>query len=247
MLVGFWKLTWVEIKVFVREPMGVIGSLGVPVVVFVLVGRSFGRRQPDVSAVSAAPLNVSILAALVIAVGAVMSLIAIMAIYREGGILKRLRSTPLSPVTILSAHVAVKLLFTAIGLALLVVAGRRFLPGAMDVDLVSFSLAFLLSTLSILSTGFVIASLVPTARFAQPIGAAFFYPMIALSGLFLPVVQLPVPLRVLAYAMPTTHAVSLMQGIWDGVGWGAQWVQVAALAAIFVASTALASRVFRWE
>ena len=42
----------------------------------------------------------------------VMSLIAIISIYREGGILKRLRATPLSPVTILSAHVVVKLVFT---------------------------------------------------------------------------------------------------------------------------------------
>ena len=45
MLTGFWKLTWVEIKVFMREPMGVIGSLGLPVFVFLLVGRRFGDSQ----------------------------------------------------------------------------------------------------------------------------------------------------------------------------------------------------------
>ena len=86
--------------------------------------------------------------------------------------LKRLRATPLSPVTILGAHVFVKLVFTVVSLGLLVLAGRQFLPGAMDVHLPSFTAALLLSTLSILSIGFVIASIVPTARFAQPIGAA---------------------------------------------------------------------------
>jgi tetratricopeptide (TPR) repeat protein len=44
----------------------------------------------------------------------------------------------------------------------------------------------LLSTWSILSIGFLIASIVPTARFAQPIGAAILYPMLALCGLFAP-------------------------------------------------------------
>ena len=52
-----------------------------------------------------------ILAALLIALGSVQSLVAIIAIYREGGILKRLRATLLSPVTILSAQVGVKLGF----------------------------------------------------------------------------------------------------------------------------------------
>ena len=46
MLRAFWKLTWVEIKVFVREPMGVIGSLLIPLVLFVLMGRTIGVGGP---------------------------------------------------------------------------------------------------------------------------------------------------------------------------------------------------------
>ena len=41
MLNGFWKLTWVEIKIFLREPMGAFASLGIPVIVFLLLGRVF--------------------------------------------------------------------------------------------------------------------------------------------------------------------------------------------------------------
>ena len=77
MLKGFWKLTWVEIKVFLREPMGVFGTLGVPVIVFVLMGRSAGPRGaggPTAAGggVVAAPFNLPILAALIVAVGAVI-------------------------------------------------------------------------------------------------------------------------------------------------------------------------------
>jgi ABC-2 type transport system permease protein len=247
MLRGFWKLTWVETKIFMREPMGVVSTLVVPLLVFILLGRAFGSGQLAVPSAEPPPFNVAILAALVIAVSAVLSLVAIISIYREGGILKRLRATPLSPVTILGAHVVVKLVFTVISLALLVLAGRGFLPGAMDVNLPSFTAALLLSTLSILSLGFVIASVIPTARFAQPIGAAFLYPMIAISGLFFPLELLSPPLRAIAYSLPTTHSVTLMQGIWDGSGWGPHWGSVATLIVVFVACTLLSTRVFRWE
>ncbi len=245
MLKGFWKLTWVETKIFLREPMGVIGTFVMPVVLFLILGRAFRRAQVAPGSTAETPFNVSIFTGLIVAVGAVASLVAIISIYREGGILKRLRATPLSPVTILGAHVFIKLVFTVITLGLLVLAGRRVLPGAMDVSLPSFTAALLLSTLSILSLGFVIASVVPTARFAQPISALLLYPMVAMSGLFFPLEALSRPLHLLALTFPTTHAVSLMQGIWDGAGWSPG--SVAALIAVFGVCTALSTRVFRWE
>ena len=247
MLKGLLELSWIETKVFLREPLGVIGSFGVPLLVFVVFGRALRSGPRDADVLARAPFNVTILAAVLIALGAVQSLIAIMAIYREGGILKRLRATPLSPVTILGAHVLVKLAFTLVSLVLLILAGRRVLPGALPVDLASFTAAMLLGTLSILSLGFVLASLVPTARFAQPLGAVVLYPMLALSGLFFPVALLPRALRVVAAVLPTTHAVSLMQGVWDGTGWGAQWGSVGALVLTFAVCIALSARWFRWE
>ena len=247
MFKGLWKLSWIETKIFVREPLGLVGTLAVPVILFILFGRAIGAGPPNPGSPDSAPFNVAVFASLMIALGAVQSLVAIIAIYREGGILKRLRATPLSPVTILGAHVLVKLAFTVASLGLLVLAGRRVFPGAMQVDLASFTAALLLSTLSILSLGFVLASLVPTARFAQPLGAVILYPMVALSGLFFPVAKLPAAMQVLAYLLPTTHAVALMQGVWDGAGWIAHGGDAAALIVSFAVCTALATKVFRWE
>ena len=48
MLRGLWKLTWLEIKIFVREPLGVIGTVGLPVLIFVVFGRMFGPDRQDV-------------------------------------------------------------------------------------------------------------------------------------------------------------------------------------------------------
>ncbi len=250
MLRGLWPLAWIEIKVFLREPLGAIGTIVVPVLVFILLGRATaGRPLPA----SGAPLGVltaggvPTLVSLFIIISTAVSLVTIISIYREGGILKRLRATPLRPWTILSAHVLVKLLFTVVTMTTMVLAGRRYFAIGPEVPLGSFTIAVLISTLSIISIAFVIASIVPTARFAQPIGAIILYPMLALSGLFVPVASFPPLLRGAATVLPMTAAASLMRGIWTGDTWMAHTGDLAALAVVFIVCIALSSRVFRWE
>lgn len=246
---GLWKLTWIEIKVFMREPLGAFGTIGVPVLIFVALGRIKNLRF---SASSLAPSGVAgadlpVLVALLIAINAVLSLVTIISIYREGGILKRLRATPLRPQTILSAHVIVKLLLTAATLGLMFLAGKRYFPTGAHVPWISFTIALLISTWSILSIGFLIASIVPTARFAQPTGAVILYPMLAFSGLFVRISDLPPVLRIVARALPMTYAVRLLEGIWNGDGWLRHLGDIAALTGFFLLLTAISARVFRWE
>jgi ABC-2 type transport system permease protein len=95
--------------------------------------------------------------------------------------------------------------------------------------------------------GFVIASLVPTARFAQPIGSVILYPMLAVSGLFVPIANLPAPARVVGRAVPLTYAVSLLRGIWEGHAWTAHLWDVAALLVSCVVCLAISAKMFRWE
>jgi ABC-2 type transport system permease protein len=249
MLRGLWKLTWIEIKIFLREPLGAIGTIVFPVLFFIIFGRVAGRRvaAPALAASGFMRVGLPVLASLLIAVSSVLSLVTIISIYREGGILKRLRATPLRPQTILTAHVIVKLLLTAATLALMVLAGKRYYPLGVQAPVLSFTIALLISTWSILSIGFLIASIVPTARFAQPIGAVILYPMFGLSGLFVPVESLPPALHAVARALPLTYAVSLLQGIWRGDAWSAHMGDIAALAFVFVVCTALSAKVFRWE
>jgi len=248
MMRGLWKLTWLEIKIFVREPLGVFGTL-LPIVIFVLFGRMFGRemRGPSPNVPRAVASDLPIFAALLLAVSAVLSLITIIAIYREGGILRRLRATPLRPRTILSAHVLVKLTSTAITLGAMLLGGRRYYPVGANVPLASFSLAVIFTTGCILSLGFLIASVVPTARFAQPIGTLIFYPMLGVSGLFVQLQTLPPALQAVARVLPLTYAVSLLRGIWRGDGWAAHLPDVLVLTLMCAIFSALSSRVFRWE
>ena len=249
MMRGLWKLTWIEIKVFMREPMGAFGTILFPVIIFLVVGRVVGRRMAPSTLASSSFMRVGwpVIVALLIVISTVLSLVTIISIYREGGILKRLRATPLRPQTILTAHVIVKLLLTAATLILMVLAGKRYYPVGIHIPLFSFTVALLISTCSILSIGFLIASIVPTARFAQPIGAVIMYPMLGVCGLFVPVASLPPALQAVAKVVPLTYSVSLLEGIWKGDAWSAHVHDIAALVVAFIVCTALSAKVFRWE
>jgi ABC-2 type transport system permease protein len=250
MMKGLWSLAWLELKIFVREPLGLVGTIGLPVALVLWFGRTFGpvtRIPTGASAGDRAAATIPVLVSLLIALNAVLSLVTIMAIYREGGILKRLRATPLRPHTILMAHVAVKLLLTTFTLGLTALAGARVYPVALDARLAGFALALVLSTVSLLSIGFVIASIVPSARFAQPIGTLLLYPMLIVSGLFTPIASMSPTVQTVSRVIPLTYAVSLLRGAWLSEPWSAHLGDISALVLVFGVCTVLSARVFRWE
>ena len=111
----------------------------------------------------------------------------------------------------------------------------------------AFTIALLISTWSILSIGFLIASIVPTARFAQPIGAVILYPMIGFSGLFVPVaIAAAGAARGGASAAADLRRVAAPGNLERRRVVGPPGRR-AALAVVFVVCTALSAKVFRWE
>jgi len=249
-MLALLRLTWLEIKIFVREPMGLFGSVAMPLVAFVAMTGVRADRLPRRISLNEGVFDIAfvpVLAAMLIVVSTCVSLVTIVSIYREGGILKRLRATPLRPFTILAAHVLAKLIFTLVTVVLLIAAGRRFYPAGASFPVGDFVVALLLSTWSVLSIGFLIASVAPTARIAQPIAAVILYPMLGLSGLFIPLSTYPPRIARAVRPLPMTHAVALLTGIWHGNTWATHVGDVAALALGFAICTVLSTLLFRWE
>jgi ABC-2 type transport system permease protein len=244
---GLLQLTWLEIKIFVREPLGAFGTLFVPVLLYLFLGRVFSRGRPVPTAIPLVSTLLPTFAAVFITINAVLSLVTIVSIYRESGILRRLRATPLRPWTILTAHVLAKLLFTAGTLIMMVLAGKRYYPADLHIPFVSFMLALVFATWSLLAIGFVLASIIKTARFASPAAGLVFYPMVGLSGLFFPIPALSPALRVVARLMPMTYVVSLLTGILKGEPWSAHLTDVAALVVVFAVCVTISAKIFRWE
>jgi len=241
------KLTWLEIRIFVREPLGFVAAVAIPLVIFLVTGRSIPSTDQSPATTRFLAQDLPLFVSIFISINAALSLIAVISIYREGGILKRLRATPLRPAVILGAHVLVKLFFTGISLLLLVLAGRRFYPVTLHPHLAGFALAVVVTTVAILCMGFVIASTVSTARFAQVIGSAIFYPQLAVSGMFVPLASMPRPWPLLGNMLPMSHAIALLRGTWVGADWLPLLPHLGALALTIAISLALTARVFRWE
>lgn len=248
MLRGLWKLTWVEFKVFMREPMGSVSTLVLPVILFLLLGNLAQRADSEAIDVEEFVGNfLPVLIAMIITLNGVTSLVTILSIYREGGILKRLRATPLSPITILTAHVLVKLSLTGINIVMLLLVGKTFFSITMAGSVAGFALAVAISAISIFSLGFVIASVVPAARFSQLIAGVVLYPLLGISGIFSPVDLFPVPLRAVAFVSPLTHAVTLMKATWEGLPWSQLGLELTMLGLAFVSCILISTKVFRWE
>ena len=73
---GLWKLTWLEIKIFLREPLGAFGTILFPVLVFVVVGRLLGRVPPSSTAITGfMRVGLPVLASVLMALSGVLSLV----------------------------------------------------------------------------------------------------------------------------------------------------------------------------
>jgi ABC-2 type transport system permease protein len=119
---------------------------------------------------------------MIIATTGLVGLTITMAADRENGVLRRLRTTPIHPLTVLVAQVIVLFMMTALGMLLLIIAGRLVYHLRFEGNALNVLAAFVLSSLSFFSIGFVLAGLMPTARTAQVVGMVILYPMLFLSG-----------------------------------------------------------------
>src|SRR4026207_1951951 len=140
---GLGNLVGLGMKIFLREPLGAFGTVIAPVLVLMLFGRIGTAVMPraQAAATNFFKVSVPVFVAILIAINAVVSLVAIMSIYRESGILKRLSTTPLRPSTILTAHVLVKLFLTSMTLVLALLFANRSLLAAAGVPFLRFPLA----------------------------------------------------------------------------------------------------------
>jgi ABC-2 type transport system permease protein len=245
---GIGTLAWLEVKLFVREPLAAFFTLVFPPVLLMVFGGIFGNAPlPEYGGFGFVDASVPAYTTLVIATSALLSLPTSVAGYRERGVLRRLQVTPLSPIAVLGAQTAVVFVMTVLGtvsLAAVALAGFGLRCAGSAVVLAG---AFVLSCVSLFAVGMALAGVVTSVRLAQAIGLAVFYPMIFLSGAAIPRDLLPAGMRRAAVVLPLTHAVTLLQGLWLGDRSAAHLREIAVLVSVFVAAIAVAVRTFRWE
>jgi ABC-2 type transport system permease protein len=244
---ALWKMTCVEAKLFLREPAAVFFTLAFPVMVLLLFSSMFGNEPvPDLPGLRAVDVMAPAYTGMVIATTALLGLPITLASYRQQGILRRLRATPLHPSAILVAQVLVNLLMTVVGISLLLVTARLVYDLRLPEAPLAVVLAFVLASLSFFAVGFVLAGVLPSARTATVVGQVIFFPMFFLSGAAgIPREMLPEALRRVSDFLPLTYVVELVQDLWIEGSWNVTAVLV--LAGVLAGAVILSARTFRWE
>ena len=193
---SFLKMTWMEAKLFLREPIGAFFTLVFPLMMLFLFGSIYGNKPtPMFGGQGTIDISVPAYTAMIIATTGLMSITITMATYREKGVLRRLRTTPVSPLVVLAAQVIVVFVMTCLGMVLLIVAGKLVYHVRFEGNAFSVLAGFVLSSLSFFAIGFILAGLMPTARTAQVVGMVLLYPMLFLSGAGFPPNCCPKPFR----------------------------------------------------
>ena len=245
------RLSWVELKLFLREPLTVIFSLALPLIILVVLGGVFGNEAntgPEggviFRGVGAMTYYVPAYLALVVASVCVISIPTHLAGNRERGVLKRFHASSVDAWTVAGAEVVVAfVLSTASAIILLLAAGLIYdFKGPDSPVAVVGVFAFL--TLGFAVFGVLLGAVLPTARAAQAVGMLVWFVMLFLGGAGPPPEVLTDNMSLVSDATPLWHAVRVMQDAWLGLDAGWSWVGFTAL---LIISAILAARFFRWE
>jgi len=228
-------MTWVELKLFAREPVTVLFLLVLPLVILYVLNGVFGS-EPDPTVWEGLPpvdFYTPSYVALVAATAGILSLPVHLAGYREQGVLRRFRASAIRPATLIGAHMAVAAALATAGAVLLTVVSFIAYDAALPEDWLGAFAAYLVVILTFTALGGLLGLMMPTARAAQGLGVLLFFVFMMLGGAGPPKEALPTSLQHVAEAVPVTHAGRLLRHPWLYSDWdfGATAVMVAILAA----------------
>jgi ABC-2 type transport system permease protein len=244
------RLSWIELKLFLREPLTVVFSLALPLIVLFVLGGVFGNEatQPGEEIVyrGLGPMTYYVPAyvALVIASVCVISIPTHLAGNRERGVLKRYHASSVNVGAVAGAEVAVAFVLSAVSAILLVTAASLAYDFDAPASLPLVLGVFVLLTLGFAAFGIFLGAVLPTARAAQAVGMLVWFVMLFLGGAGPPPEVLTSGMQTVSDITPLWHAVAMMQDVWLGLDAGLSWL---IFGVIGVASAVLGLRFFRWE
>jgi len=242
------QLTVMNFKLYLREPIATFFTLAFPPLLVLLFGAMYGNDpSPFYGGYGTMDITMPAYTALILGTIGLLGVPITTSGYREQGVLRRFRATPMRPLTYIAADLLTNLTMTLLGMVILIGVGWALYKVRFEGQVFSVFIAVVLSGLTMFAVGYLIASLAPGARTAQVIGMVIFYPMMFLSGASIPLEVMPEGVRRISNFLPLTHVVTLLRGLWFGEGWGEHLTEVIILGGVMVVGAGLAARFFRWE
>ncbi|HTW10797.1 MAG TPA: ABC transporter permease [Acidimicrobiales bacterium] len=246
-----WHQTRTDLRCFARNKQAVFFTVALPVVFLAIFASVF--KQQNV-AVPGGRINESVYYVPgIIAYGLIAAtfsnLVTSIVRYREAGIYKRRRATPVSASVVIAGRALVAAITALVLTAVLLAIGwsgfGAHIPGRTAP---AFLLYVAVGAAVFACLGFAVASVVKDADSAQPVVLAITLPLCFISGVFIPILELPHWLIDVGRVFPVHALADGLLGAYNPhtVGRGFDWVDLVVLAAWGIAGLVVAIRRFSW-
>lgn len=170
--------------------------------------------------------------------------------WKEKGILRRFRVTPLSPAQFLGSTVLNYLIFNLATSVIVVAFATAVLHASVKLPVISLAIYLILGIAVFIAMGFAIAGRSKSQEATIPIINLVSFPMMFLSGIFFPVASLPKVLHNIVQLFPLTFLVDAVRGLMSGqyVGFGGHLpIDLLGLVLWLLVMGALAARTWSWD
>jgi ABC-2 type transport system permease protein len=240
------KLTLTELTLFRREPVALFFTFIFPVFFLFLTMEVFvpADAPKEIVINNIAPA----LMLLIIASSAIYGVPQTIVSYRQIKFLKRLKGSPVTPLTILVSFALANFISTLLGIALLAAMAVLVYDARLDGSLISFLAGFVLVFVSLAAIFLFIPAVARSERAAIAISQIFFFPLMFFSGAFVPLDMLPNFIRsYITPFLPVTYGVKLLQELWLGTPLADLSREVFILLGVLCLGLIITARTFRWE
>ncbi|MGI5274405.1 ABC transporter permease [Nonomuraea sp. CA-218870] len=242
-----WRLIKTESTLCVRDKVGPLWGIGFPLLLLIILGSIPDLREQveGGGGLTYFDLYVPVLVLFNLAILATASLPVALAGYRESGVLRRMRTTPVGPARVLAGQLVANFAIAVVATVLFLAVAWAGFGVDLPEHLPGFALAWLLAAAALLALGLLVSALAPGRGPATAIGTVLFFPMMFFAGLWVPISQMPPLLREIAHYTPLGAGMGAFQDAYQGHFPSA--VPLLTLAAYAVVCAFAAIRWFRWE
>jgi ABC-2 type transport system permease protein len=230
------RLAWIEIKLFVREPMVLTFVFAFPVLTVLVLGGVFDDDDRAFEGALPSDYYIAAYIGVVIAAIGLVMLPVHLASYRERGVLRRFNVSRYPRWALPAAWILVATLITLVAVAVLLATSHLVYGLPEPNDLLGVVIGTLLGAFAFISIGIALGLALPSARSAQGLGLLLFFPLFLLGGAGPPPNAMGDPMSSIANVVPLTHVVRSIQEPWLDLG--SPTGHLAVLAALAVLATA---------
>jgi len=248
------KLTVTEFRLFLREPITVVFTLALPLMILYILGGVFGNEAngssgPDVPVVyrgfGATTWYTAAYAAIAVSGFTLISVPTHLVEYRETGVLRRFRASAVPRWMVLTSQFLNSLVIATIGAAILLAVALLGTDVDPAASWAGFAVAYAIGAVALVCLGLALGTVMPTARAAQSAGLVLWFMLLLICGGGPPPEVLPQALRTLGQWLPLSPIIEMLQEPWLTGGWA--WSPSLIVVGIAGGSAAVAWFLFRWE